>query len=390
MGEYTDTLRRPGVLRIVLSQLVARFPFGMMSLAFVLHIQKITDSYTLAGLALGFETAGVAISGPLLGRWMGAVGARRMLLVTASISSLAILAIAFAPVPGIYLVGFCLIVGLSSPPIQMAVRTIYPTLVERRKMGVLYALDATIQEIIWIVGPVLTTWIAFFVNTTTGVALLAAIQMIGALWFSSTPEVRKLEIPKSVRRMGGILRNKIVIANVMMGGLLVGSFSAVEVGTIGVIPDLFEAGVVIAALSIGSLIGGLALGHRSHTQWALSKFLVVVVIGFAGVYFAPSNPWWMAFAWFIAGIGVAPALGLLGAIIGAALPMSDTAEAYGWSQTGQMLGYAAAASVVGYMIDEVSAEASLSIAVIFATGTLIVALISAKITPVISKKESNH
>jgi MFS family permease len=214
--------------------------------------------------------------------------------------------------------------------------------------------------------------------------------MIGAIWFSSTPEVRNLKIPKSARRMGGILRNKVVIANVVMGGLLVGSFSAVEVGTVAMFPNLFEAGLVIAALSIGSLIGGLALGHRSNTKWALSKFLVVVFVGFAGVYVAPDNHWWMAAAWFIAGIGVAPALGLLGAIIGAALPMAETVEAYGWSQTGQMLGYAAAASLVGYIIDVVSAEASLAIAAIFAAGTLVVALISARITPVISTQESSH
>ena len=42
----------------------------MMSLGFVLHIQKQTGSYALAGLALGFETVGVAVSGPLLGYWM--------------------------------------------------------------------------------------------------------------------------------------------------------------------------------------------------------------------------------------------------------------------------------------------------------------------------------
>jgi MFS family permease len=237
---------------------------------------------------------------------------------------------------------------------------------------------------------VVTTWIAFFVNTTAGVALLAAIQMIGALWFSSTPEVRNLKIPKSVRRMGGILRNKVVIANAIMGGLLVGSFSAVEVGTVAIFPNLFEAGLVIAALSVGSLLGGLLLGHRSQSKWALSKFLLVVFVGFAGVYIAPTNPWWMATAWFIAGIGVAPALGLLGAIIGAALPMSDTAEAYGWTQTGQMLGYAGAASLVGYIIDAVSGQASLAVAAIFAAGTMVVALISAKITPVISTRESDH
>ena len=389
MGDYTTMLRRPGVIRIVFSQLVARFPFGMMSLAFVLHIQHITHSYTYAGLALGFETAGVAISGPILGRVMGRVGARRMLLITSAISALAIFAIAIAPVPGEVLVGLCLVVGLSSPPIQVAVRTIYPSLVPKNRMGVLYALDANLQEIIWIVGPVLTTFIAAYLSPAIGVIIMGVIQIVGSLWFSSNPEVRNLIIPASTKSMGRVLKNKVVIANAVMGGLLVGSFSAVEVGTVGVL-DLATAGWVIAALSIGSLVGGFAFGHRSKTKWALSRFLIVVVVGYLSVYIAPNQPVWMSIAWFIAGMGVAPALGLFGAIIGAALPTSETAEAYGWVQTGQMLGYAGAASLVGFVIDTVSGEASLLIAAIFAIGTLAVALYSAKFTPVISTQESEH
>ena len=389
MGDYTTMIRRPGVLRIVVSQLVARFPFGMMSLAFVLHIQHITHSYTYAGLALGFETAGVAISGPVLGRWMGAVGASRMLIITTLVSAAAIFVIALAPLPGEALIALCLVVGLSSPPIQMAVRTIYPLLVPKNRMGVLYALDANLQEIIWIVGPVLTTFIAAFLGPAVGVIIMGVIQIIGGFWFASNPEVRKLVIPKSTKRMGKVLSNKVVLATTVMGGLLVGSFSAVEVGTVGVL-NLHTAGWVISALSIGSIIGGFAFGHRSKTKWALSRFLLVVVVGYASVYFAPNQPVWMSIAWFVAGIGVAPALGLFGAIVGAALPTSDTAEAYGWVQTGQMLGYAGAASLVGFVIDTVSGEASLAVAAIFALGTLLVALVSAKITPVISSQESEH
>jgi predicted MFS family arabinose efflux permease len=70
--------------------------------------------------------------------------------------------------------------------------------------------------------------------------------------------------------------------------------------------------------------------------------------------------------------------------------MSDTAEAYGWTQTGQMLGYAAAASLVGFLIDAVTAEASLVVAALFAAGAMFVALVTANITPVISNKESAH
>jgi hypothetical protein len=55
-----------------------------------------------------------------------------------------------------------------------------------------------------------------------------------------------------------------------------------------------------------------------------------------------------------------------------------------------MLGYAGAASLVGFVIDTVSGQASLVIAAVFALGTLIVALSSAKITPVISSQGSEH
>lgn len=137
MATYMQVLSRPGVLRVVSSQLFARFPFGLMSLAFVLHIQQKSGSYALAGLALGLETVGVAVSGPLLGRWMGGWGVRRTLLVSAAISSATIFVIGLAPLPAEVLTALCLVVGLSSPPIQSAVRTIYPMLVERKQMGTL-------------------------------------------------------------------------------------------------------------------------------------------------------------------------------------------------------------------------------------------------------------
>ena len=70
--------------RIVSSQLLARFPFGMMTLGFVMHIEQMHDSYAIAGVALGAETIGAAISGPLLGRWLSKFGVRRLLLATAA------------------------------------------------------------------------------------------------------------------------------------------------------------------------------------------------------------------------------------------------------------------------------------------------------------------
>lgn len=385
MATYTEVLRRPAVIRVVSSQLLARFPFGMMTLVFVLHIQGISGSYALAGLAVGLETLGVALAGPILGRWMTTFGVRRMLLISASISTLTILSIGLLPLEPHWLVALCLLVGLSSPPIQSAVRTIYPMLVEKRQMGTLYALDASLQEIIWVIGPVAAAFIAATTNTTAGVVTMAVIQITGAIWFCSNPEISKISLPKPSRRLGGVLRQKIVVANAVIGGLLVGSFSGVEVGTVALF-DRSTAGFVIAALSLGSLLGGFALGHRSKTRYALARFLTVVTVGYTMVFFAPTNAYWLAAAWFLAGLCVAPALGLLGAIIGASVKSQDAPEAYGWVSSGQTAGYAAAASVTGFVIDAINPVASLAVAGICAGAASVVAYYSARITPVISSQ----
>jgi len=387
MATYMQVLSRPGVLRVVSSQLFARFPFGLMSLAFVLHIQEKSGSYALAGLALGLETVGVAVSGPLLGRWMGGWGVRRTLLVSATISAATIFVIGLAPLPPEALAALCLVVGLSSPPIQSAVRTIYPMLVERKQMGTLYALDATLQEVIWIFGPVTATFIAAFTNTTVGIVVMGVIQITGAFWFSSNREIRSVEIPKSKRRLGGVLRSRIVISNAIIGALLIGSFSGVEIGTVAVFTDKATAGIIVGVLSLGSLLGGFLFGHRSKTRWALSRYLMVVFVGFGMVFIAPDSAVWVSIAWFIAGLGIAPALGLLGAIIGASVKTADAPEAYGWVGSGQMIGYAGAAAIAGFSIDLIAPEAALLVAVVMGGGAVIVALMSAKFTPVISSSD---
>jgi MFS-type transporter involved in bile tolerance (Atg22 family) len=60
---------------------------------------------------------------------------------------------------------FGLIAGLSTPPVQSAVRTIYPKLVNARQLTALFSLDASLQEIIWILAPVVITIVATQVGT---------------------------------------------------------------------------------------------------------------------------------------------------------------------------------------------------------------------------------
>jgi MFS family permease len=170
--------------------------------------------------------------------------------------------------------------------------------------------------------------------------------------------------------------------------LLIGSFSGVEVGTVAILGKEL-AGPVIAVFSVGSIIGGLILGNRNKGKWALTRFLALITVGYALIFLNPTDPVWMSIAWFIAGLGIAPALGTMSAIIGVTVKTSDAPEAYGWAGTGQLMGYSAGAALAGIAIDVVSPTASLLIAIVFGLGATLVAMMSLSITPDLGKHHTD-
>jgi MFS family permease len=378
MSSYGALFRAPGFLRVITSQLYARFPFGMMTLAFVMHIQHVHHSYAVAGLALGADTIGAAISGPVLGRLLSKYGTSRVLITTASIGAAAMVGIGILNAPPVAMIGLALVVGLTSPPIQTAARTIYPTLVKKKYLPAVYSLDATSQELIWVIGPVLATVLAAQINTTFVVVLMAVVQVTGALWFCSNREVNQMVIPSSNRKMGGVLTNKIVLTTAILGLLLIGGFSGVEVGTVAIVPKSL-AGVVIGALSLGSIVGGVFLGNRVKSRWSLTMLLGLVLLGYLMLWISPSDPIWIAICLFISGVGVAPSLGILGAAIAGNLKAGEAAEANGWASTGQLMGYSAGAALSGIAIDSVSNASAFLVSIVFGVGAILVAIMAVEI-----------
>ncbi|MBD8467020.1 MFS transporter [Plantibacter sp. CFBP 8798] len=366
MSSYRDLLRTPGVARIIAAQLTARFPFGMLSLAFLLHIEQVTGSYGAAGLVLAATSIGQAIAGPLTSRWMGVWGIRKVLLLTLAVCAVSVTTIALVTmtVPAYMAIGF--VAGLSTPPVQPAVRTIYPKLVTSQQLTPLFSLDASAQEIIWVLGPVVTTFVSTQVGTVWGIALAAVIMVVGCLWFISSPEVGRVRIPRSRRKLGQVLKRPPVLLATVVGFLLIGACSAVEAGVVATFGhDGLEAGIVLAIFSVGSLAGGLALGHTPIGPYALARRIFIVFAGLA-VASLFLNAWWLSVTLFVAGIGIAPALAVLFAIVSASVKFSDTAEAYGWVGTGQLIGAAMGSAAAGFLIDGSGAVGAFWVAGVFA------------------------
>lgn len=351
MNKYADLLKTPGVARIIAAQLTARLPSGMISLAYLLHIEQIFNSYGLAGLVLAATSLGQALAGPLTSRWMGYWAMRPVIILTIVVSALAMAGIAFVSMPiGAYIaVGF--VGGLATPPVQPAVRTIYPTMVTSKQLTPLFSLDASAQEIIWIAGPVVTTFIATQISTQLAIIVAGAFLILGGLWFLSCRELGEVKIPRSKNKMGVVLAKPPVVLATVVGFLLIGSAAAVEVAVVSVFGHGGpEAGIVLSIWAVGSIIGGLALGGVAIGPWALAARMLVVFVGIA-LAGAILDFWWIAFALLIAGAGIAPALAVMFAIVSSSVKFSETAEAYGWMGSGQLVGAALGSAVAGFAID---------------------------------------
>ncbi len=381
MSTYSELLRTPGVARIIAAQLTARVPSGMISLAYLLHVEGIFDSFGAAGLVLAATSIGQALAGPLTSRWMGVWSMRPVLILTTTVAAISMGIVALVPMPliGYMIVG--LIGGLSWPPVQPAVRTIYPKMVNSRQLTPLFSLDASAQEIIWVGAPVLVTFISIQVSTVTGILVAMAFLVLGGAWFILSPEVGRVRIPRSTRRLGLVLTRPAVLLSTVVGFLLIGSAAAIEAGVVATFgKGGATAGIVLGIWAISSLVGGLSLGHRPIGPWALARRMILVAIGSVLVVFT-WDVWSLTAALIIAGLCIAPALAVMFGIVSASVKFSDTAEAYGWVGTGQLVGAALGSAVAGFLIDSNGPVGAFIVAAIFATLGAVVPIVFRRAHP---------
>lgn len=373
MSGYVDLLRTPGVARTLASQLTARAPQGMLSLSLLIHVEQMHDSYGAAGLVLAATSVGQATSGPLTSRWMGAWGMRRVLVLTLAVCAAMLAVITYLPMDIVWQMAVGLVLGLSMPPIQSAVRTIYPKLVTSRDLTVLYSLDATAQEIIWVAGPVVATFLATQVSPVVALTVALVFLVGGGVWFIAGREVGRVRIPRARRRLGAVLRRPVVLLSMIIGFLLVASFAAMEASVVAVFGDGDpRSGIVLAMWSVASMVGGLAFGRLPMGPWSLARRMLIVTAGVA-LTLVMLEFWWLALALAVSGIGIAPALGVMSAQVSSSVKFSETAEAFGWTGTGQLIGAALGSAIAGFLIDGVGAFGGFASAVAFSLAGLALA-----------------
>lgn len=367
MKRYAALLRVPGLVAVVLSQLIARFPGGMLSLGLLIHVQQKTGYYSIAGLVIAAMSFGQAVASPIASRLMSKHGIRPVIGSLLVVAILAILAIALLPVTPVVAIPLGLIIGLTLPPIQPAARAIYPSLVPKEQLQSLQSLDASIQELIWILGPVITVFLATQVNSTVAVLGSAVLGGLGTIWFLTRHQVKTVTLQASSGKMGAVLKKPAVLIVVISGLLVVGSFGAIEAATVSAFGSGSNspAGIVLGLWAGTSLIGGLAMGHSPMGPWALARRLGFVAFGAALAIFT-TDPLLLTGALLVSGLGVAPAMTVQYAIATESVDDGDVPESLGWLGTGWVIGGAIATAIAGFAIDAFGTGGGFAAAAIFA------------------------
>lgn len=351
MGSYRSLLRMPGVLNVTASQLFARLPLGILSLAILLHVQGLTQSYALAGTVVASVGVGEAAAMPVTARLAGRVGVARTLMTAAIVNAVSTLGLVLAGSSALLLVGLGLLTGASMPPLMPVVRSLYPRMVADDEVRTLFALDTTAQELIWVIGPVAATFFASAVATAFPLILCAAVTLLGTVWFLLGSHHLHPAKAASGATFGRVLLHRAILLAMVASLALVASFTALEVGIVAALgKDGVTAGVAIASASVGSLLGGLLLGHRRLGLAGVVASLAAVAVGIV-LYGVADGLVLQIAALFVSGVGFAPAMSALYLMVSREISQHVATEAFGWLSSAAIVGGAIGTAIAGVATD---------------------------------------
>jgi MFS family permease len=185
LSGYRELWRTRGVMALLAASLLARLPVlaTMVPVAFL--AKDAGGSFRWAGIVAGAYSIGMAIAGPLWSRTADRRGARGVLLVTGMSWSVALAALAALP-SGLYrlmpLVTF--VAGALVPPVMQTLRAAWPRVVHGPALRTAYSVDATAQELLFMVGPMLGATAVSVASPRLGVLLAAAMSAAFIWWYA--------------------------------------------------------------------------------------------------------------------------------------------------------------------------------------------------------------
>jgi MFS family permease len=269
-GSYREILSNPRARTPFLFSLLAKLPISTVPLGLMMATVQQRDSYALAGLMSGSYAVGTALGGPNWGRALDKYGHSRPIALASTLCAVLIATMTgliIAGAPSSVLIPGAALTGATFPPVSAAMRAgwriVFP---EERHRHAGYALDGASGAVLFIVGPLLVSLAMLFVKASAALVLVSLTLFLGGLGYSRTWVAREAGVPEPASGTGAGPRR-------MTGGLFVlltgmttftAGMGAYEVTLAAcaepVLGDEALVGMLFAATSVGSMIGGIWYG----------------------------------------------------------------------------------------------------------------------------------
>lgn len=334
--------------RVAAAGQLANLPTGMAPLAYPLLTAAVAGSYRLgSALVTVIVLVEVVLATPS-GRVLDRVGVRRGLPVF-----LVAAAIGYALLAGLAPVASTpLLVVLAVPPAVASsglgggLRSMLAQTVPARTLPAALSLNATLTEIVLIVGPLLA--VGLHVLGATGPVFGIAVAMALAALLLPRSGGGSTATGAAPAPSGSLLRDGRLVTWMLTVFVLGALFGTVEVGALPRAHALHggpaAAAVLVASLSVCSVLAGIAFtvfGHRLPGGPRRRATAMLAVIGAGGVLLAlgPSWPYAIA-AVLVIGLCAAPVFATTSVAVQELLPERRRAEGFSLVFTAQGVGYA--------------------------------------------------
>jgi predicted MFS family arabinose efflux permease len=260
------------------------------------------------------------------------------------------------------------VAGACIPPVSSMIRVRWTHLLRgSHRLPTALAMESVVDEFVFIVGPVLVTFLSTTGHATSGVVTAFAQAPIGALLFAAQHRTEppaggheSRSGPSAIRTPG--LRVLFVVGAAV--GAILGTLEIALVAFADEVGAMSLSGVLIAGLAVGSMASGIGWGTvhwrrpLRHRLFAVLTLLTVLTVPLVLI----GDIWLMIPFVVLTGVAVSPSLISSFTLAELLVPRAAVTEAFTWIGTALGLGVALGASVAGKIVDVAGANAAFLVA----------------------------
>ena len=367
---YRAIFAAPGSRAFSAAAFVGRMQLAMLGIGIVTMVSQVTGRYGLAGALSAVLALSGAAFGPQVSRLVDRYGQARVLRPVTAVTVAAVVALVLAVRAGapdwVYFV--CVLGAGLTPSMGAMVRARWtathgdaPELLHTA-----YSFESVVDEIVFIVGPILSIGLCTGWFAEAGPLLAALTLGSGVLWLTAQRATEPATHPRHQLTGRSALREPglQVITAVFVGtGAL---FGAIEVNTVAFADERGHkalASLVLATYALGSCLAGLVYGAMKPRGTAAGRFLLGISV--MAVSMIPpllvGNLWLLAAALFFSGITIAPTMVTAMGLVEQVMPRARLTEGITWTSTGLNVGVAVGAAAAGRVIDAHGASAAFAV-----------------------------